>query len=113
MPKPSLRWKKKKKYKSRKGEARIAYGRRKTSKHKCALCHGVMHGMPHGKTGNQAGKLSKTERRPSALFAGTLCNLCRKQVIEEAVKVKAGLKEIGKVELRHKKFVDLALTKIE
>lgn len=109
MPKPSERWKKKKKYKSRKGEMRIAYGRRKTSKHKCALCKKVMHGMPHGKTRSKTKKLSKTERRPSALFAGTLCNLCRKRIIEEAIKVKLGLKELDKVELRHKKYIDSAL----
>lgn len=112
MPKPSERWKKKKKYKSRKGEMRISYGRGKTSKHKCALCKKVMHGMPHGKARSGARKLSKTEKRPSALLAGTLCNSCRKRVIEEAVKVRTGLKEMDKVELRHKKFVDLAIARV-
>ena len=113
LARPQNRWKKKKKYKSRYGETRIAYVREKTSKHKCNLCGKAMHGMPHGKTRSKTRKLSKTERRPSAPFAGTLCNICRKRVIEEAIKVGAGIKELGKTELRHRKFIEICLKKVK
>ena len=77
----------------------------KTGKHKCALCKGILHGVPHGKTGTEVRKLSKTKRRPTALFAGILCSKCRHLVVMEAAQVEAKAKKFDEVELRLQDYV--------
>ena len=57
-----------------------------------------MHGVPHGKANAKVKKLSKTKRRPTALFAGILCTKCRSLVACEAAKIEAGAKKPKEVE---------------
>ena len=49
--------------------------------------------------------MSKSKRRPSALFAGVLCSKCRTLVVEEAAKINAGAKKPSEVELRLREYV--------
>ena len=105
MPKRSDRSKKKKFRRKASGNAKRIFVRGKTGKHKCALCERILHGVPHGKTSAQVRKLSKTKRRPTALFAGVLCSKCRAKAVAEAAKVEAKAKKFEDVELRLQKYV--------
>ena len=105
MPNRSDRTKKKKFRKTGSGTKRI-FVKDKPGKHKCALCSRVMHGTPHGKTSAEVRKLAKTKRRPTALFAGILCNKCRGNIVEEAAKVEAKAKSFDEVELILRKYVE-------
>ena len=62
----------------------------------CEVCKKSLQGTPKG-TVSQKNKLSKTQKRPSILFGGILCNKCRDMVFEEAIKVKLGIKTIEDV----------------
>jgi len=107
MPNKSERSKKKKFRKMPSGKSKRVFIRGKTGKHYCALCERVLHGVPHGKKASEVGKLSKTERRPTALFAGVLCGKCRAIVAAEAAKVSSGSKAVEDVELRLQPYVKL------
>ena len=96
--------KKKKKRRGPKG-SRQYFVRGKTGKISCALCEMPLHGVPHGKTVAEIGKMSKTEKRPSTPFGGVLCGKCRKLAAEEKAKVDAKLKDIKSLDLRLRKFV--------
>jgi len=85
----------------------------KTSKHKCALCNSIMHGMPHGKRSSEVRKLSKTERRPTAIFGGVLCNKCRTLIAEESAKVKYGIKKFDDIPIKYRHYVEIMLNKVE
>ena len=104
MPKRNQRWKHKKFVKTVKHTTK-KYIRGKSSKHTCGSCGKTLHGMPHGKTKAFVRKLSKTQKMPSAIFAGTLCNKCRSIVIEEAVKVNQGIKELEDIDFAIKDYV--------
>jgi large subunit ribosomal protein L34e len=106
MPKRSDRSKKTKFRRVSGKKSKRVFVKGKTGKHLCAVCGGVLHGVPHGKTPAQVGKLSRTERRPTAVFAGVLCSKCRSRVVEEAAKVEAGFKKMDEVELVLKKYVE-------
>ncbi len=108
MPRPSDRTSKKKFYTAPGGEARIKYIRGRNSIHKCANCGGQMHGVPHGQGVAGTRRLSHSQRRPSALFAGMLCTKCRTIVVTEAAKISAGLKTIEDVNFDLKTFVEEA-----
>jgi ribosomal protein L34E len=105
MPKKSDRSKKKKFRRKASGKSKRVFVKGKTGKHKCALCERVLHGVPHGKTSAEVRKLSKTKRRPTALFAGVLCSRCRAKAVAEAAKIKAKAKNFSEVELRLQKYV--------
>lgn len=105
MPKRSERAKKKKFRRRPSGKAEAVYVRGKPGKHHCALCGAVLQGVPHSKTAAAVRKLSKTQRRPSALFAGTLCTKCRTIVVGEAALLNCGAKQQQDIELRLRKFV--------
>ena len=105
MPKRSERTKKKKFRRRPSGKAEAVYVSGKPGKHHCTLCGAVLHGMPHSKTTAEVGKLSKTQRRPSALFAGTLCTKCRTMIVQEAALLNCGAKQQQDIELRLRKFV--------
>lgn len=104
MPKRNQRWKHKKFVKTVK-HTKKRYIRGKSSKITCGSCGKTLHGVPHGKTKAYVGKLSKTQRRPSVIFAGTLCNKCRTIVVEEAVKVNQGIKELEDIDFAIKDYV--------
>ena len=105
MPKRSDRSKKTKFRRNASGKSERIFVKGKTKKHKCALCKGVLHGVPHSKTSAEVRKLAKTKRRPTALFAGVLCTKCRSKVVVEAAKAEAGIKKIEDIELRLQKYV--------
>lgn len=86
-------------------ETRLVVKSGKASKMECALCEKPLHGVPHGKKTNALKKLSKTQRRPSAPFAGILCGNCRELAVIEAIKVAINQKKIGEVELRMQPYV--------
>jgi ribosomal protein L34E len=113
MTKPSDRNRKKKKRVGTKGKVKEFYARAKTSKHECSNCGKAMHGMPHGKTSSGVRKMGKTERRPSALFAGQLCNKCRALAVEDAAKISAGIKKRENIDLRLKKYVEQLLGRMK
>ena len=97
----------KKKYR-KKGKThgqKIKLVRGRTAKRKCGVCGKQLHGMPHGLAKCGIGQLSKTEKRPSAPFAGALCSDCRTIVAEETAKISSG-KKIEEVELRYRPFVE-------
>ena len=88
MPKPWQRNRSKARKKKRTIKHLVThYVERKKAKHSCSVCGKIMHGLPHRKLNSEVARLSKTEKRPTALLAGTLCNNCRTIVLEEAVKV--------------------------
>lgn len=105
VPKKSDRSKKKKFRRKASGKAKRVFVKDKPGKHKCALCKKTLHGVPHGKTSAEVRKLSKTKRRPTALFAGVLCGSCRALVVGEAAKAEANAKKFGDIELRLQKYV--------
>ena len=112
MSKPGDRTKKKKFRRKISKKSKVFYTREKTSKHHCAICKGVLHGTPHGKTRAKVRKLSKTERRPSVPFGGVLCTKCRTSVFEEATKVSAGSKKIEDIDLKKKNYVEITVKKL-
>ncbi|MEM4598346.1 MAG: hypothetical protein QW400_01505 [Candidatus Diapherotrites archaeon] len=69
----------------------------------CALCNSVLSGT------KQVKGISKSEKRPSAMFAGTLCNKCRNSVVEEAIKVKEDIKKLKECDIREIKYIEQAL----
>lgn len=95
------------------GKVKVLYVREKPGKHHCSLCRKVMHGLPHGKTRAEVSKLSKTQKRPEALLAGTLCNQCRQSALDEAIKVRVNLKSLDDVALNVQPFVKVLMNKLE
>jgi len=91
----------------------VHYAKKKNSKCKCSLCKKVMHGMPHSKTIAEVRKLPKSKRRPEVLFAGKLCNKCRTLVVEEAIKLKEGLKTREEIALNLLSLIDEINERIE
>ncbi|MDO8428420.1 MAG: 50S ribosomal protein L34e [Candidatus Diapherotrites archaeon] len=82
----------------------------KKGKAHCAECHTALRGVV---TGRKAFKFSKTEKRPEALFAGKLCNSCRIKYVEEALKVKTGVKDLNHINITYQKYVTQILNQIE
>ncbi len=95
------------------GRIKLHFGKRKSSKHACALCGKTMHGMLHGAGISEAHNAPKTAKRPSALLSGALCNKCRAIATEEAIKVKHGITQIGEIDLSFRKYVEMVLKRIE
>jgi large subunit ribosomal protein L34e len=104
MPAPGQKTKKKKKRKTAK-RTKQYFARGKTAKQSCALCGRQLHGVPHGQKVAEIAKMSKTEKRPSARFGGILCGKCRREVAEEKAMVENGLKELGSVNLKVRRFL--------
>jgi len=64
----------------------LRYKKKKPSKHVCAECGAILHGVPRGRP-YEIAKLSKTSKRPSRPYGGYLCTKCmRKHFKEEARK---------------------------
>ncbi len=74
----------------------------------CGICHKKLQGVPKG----DLRKLSKTEKRPSILFGGVLCNTCRDSVFDDAIMLKVGILKETEVSLKKKHYVDQALRQI-
>jgi ribosomal protein L34E len=101
--------KKKKFYRTPGGETRVKFFKGKPSKKHCALCSRELAGTTNAKDEQ---KLSKSERRPSGMFGGVLCAKCRASVQEEAAKIYAGVKDINGVEVRLRRYVEVAIKRI-
>ena len=68
------------------GETKIVYKRRKPSAAICAVCKGILKGVPR-ELPFKVKKLSKTQRKPERPYGGFLCSKCmRKKMIGEARK---------------------------
>jgi large subunit ribosomal protein L34e len=92
------------------GKTKKAFLKRHNSMKKCGVCGKKISGtLPAAKEA----KASKTEKRPSAQLAGVLCNSCRVVAVEEALKVREGVKKEGEVELRFRKYAGMVLGRIE
>ncbi len=113
MVKPKKRNMKRRYVRTSGGVVRLHFGKRKSSKHECALCGRTMHGMLHGAGISRAHDAAKTTKRPSALLAGALCNKCRAIATEEAIRVRHGIKPIDGVDLGFRKYVEMVLKRIE
>jgi len=92
---------------------KIIYKEKKHSKHSCALCGKILHGVPHGKSPSEIRKLSKSQRRPEVIFGGILCSQCRTIIVEEAVKVKEKNKKIEEIDLNLKPYVEIMIKRIK
>jgi len=53
----------------------LRYKKKKPSKHVCAECGKLLHGVPRGRP-YEIRKLSKTKKRPNRPFGGYLCSQC-------------------------------------
>jgi large subunit ribosomal protein L34e len=76
----------------------------KPSKTRCALCAGVLGGVPC-RAPSQLNKLAKTEKRPERPFGGVLCPKCLSQVIRDKVRLQQGIISKEDVDFRRLKFI--------
>ncbi|MEK6973053.1 MAG: hypothetical protein AABW72_03375 [archaeon] len=93
-----------KKIRTPKGEAKIRSVKKRSKKARCPICRNFVLGVSR--------KGSKTERRPSRIFGGLLCNNCSTRIITEAAKVKTGVKASDQIKLEIKKYVEMAINKM-
>ena len=56
----------------------LRYKKKKPSKHVCAECGAVLHGVPRGRP-YEIGKLAKSQKRPNRPFGGYLCPKCARK----------------------------------
>jgi len=94
-----------KKIKTPKGNIKIRKVKKRPNKAKCPVCRNFLLGV-------SSRKGTKTQRRPSRVFGGMLCNGCVTRVITEAAKVKEGIKPLDRVKLEIKQYVELAAKKM-
>ncbi|MDR3222311.1 MAG: 50S ribosomal protein L34e [Methanobrevibacter sp.] len=59
----------------------LRYKKKKPSKHLCAECGKVLHGVPRGRP-YQINKLAKSKKRPNRPFGGYLCSECTRKVFK-------------------------------
>ena len=110
MVRPGQKTKNKKYRKTPSGESKVYFERDRHGKASCALCGNTLAGVPRQ---DEVKKLSKTERRPSTIFAGTLCNKCRSTVLEEAIKVKHNIKSMQDCKVKMRSYIEQALKLLE
>ena len=79
---------------------KTAYKRRaKKPKASCAICGAKL----------VVSKGSKTEKRPSRKFAGTLCHKCAEKVIVYAYRVQEKIMAYEDIDIIYRKYVDMLL----
>ena len=113
MPNPNEKFKKHKFVKTPGGKLKRNLVKKKTSKHKCAVCSKILNGVPHGLRTFEVKRLSKTQRRPENLLSSILCPKCREIAYHDAVMLKYNLKEEKNLDFRYAKYVKMILNKIE
>ena len=59
----------------------LRYKKKKPSKHVCAECGAILHGVPRGRP-YEIGKLSKTSKRPNRPYGGYLCTKCMRKLFK-------------------------------
>jgi len=63
---------------------------KKTAKHKCGLCRGLLHGTPRD-TKAEIGKISHRKRRPERPFGGQLCSKCSRTAQKTRAQLEGGI----------------------
>lgn len=79
---------------------------KKPSSRKCALCGGILHGVPKRGAGGLS-KMSKTEKRPERVFGGVLCSGCVTRVLIEKTRIASGVIKREDVPLYRLRFVEM------
>ncbi|MDR1721666.1 MAG: 50S ribosomal protein L34e [Methanobrevibacter sp.] len=59
----------------------LRYKKKKPSKHVCAECGQVLHGVPRGRP-YEIRKLSKSKKRPNRPYGGQLCSKCARKIFK-------------------------------
>ena len=113
MVQPHERVKKKKFRRTARGKSKRFPSEKKTGKRTCALTRQALSGVPHGKRKSEVRKLSKSQRRPTAVLGGVLSSKARRHVMEESIKVKTKVKSLQDVELKVRGFVNQVIKKLE
>jgi ribosomal protein L34E len=90
------------------GRNKLVILKAKKGKPHCNDCGNKLQGVA-----DDTRKYSKTERRPSAIFAGKLCNTCRTHAVEEALKVKTNVKKRDQVNLSTQRYVAEILEQVD
>jgi len=68
---------------------------KKHKKLRCAICSTVLHGVSHGANRSRMAKQAKSQRRPTGMLGGIVCNTCKRMLVVEMAKVKAGVKKMA------------------
>ncbi len=76
------------------------YRKKKPSKHTCGRCGRILLGVPN-RIQSEAKNMNKSERIPSRIYAGNLCNDC----VDSLIRYKTRFE----VKFRYPKFSDLEL----
>ncbi|MFH1750124.1 MAG: 50S ribosomal protein L34e [Candidatus Micrarchaeota archaeon] len=108
MVRPALRSRSAKKRTVKTPGGRVAriYKAKKTSKAPCAICRGLLRGVPNlGRSGMR--KLAKTEKRPERMFGGVLCGNCLRALIREKIRLESGILSREDVGISHLKYIDM------
>ncbi|NYT18089.1 MAG: 50S ribosomal protein L34e [Methanobacteriales archaeon] len=64
------------------GKTVLHYKKKKPSKHVCAECGKLLHGVPRGRP-YQIRKLAKSKKKPNRPYGGYLCTECTRKVFKE------------------------------
>lgn len=64
------------------GKTVLRYKKKKTSKHVCAECGKLLHGVPRGRP-YEINKLAKSKKRPNRPYGGYLCSECVRKVFKK------------------------------
>ena len=86
------------------GRTAVHTKRDKTSKHKCAICKGLLHGTPRG-TPVEINRTKKSRRSPSRPFGGQLCTKCTRKVINLRAELKGELIEAKDVPISLRSYI--------
>jgi len=82
----------------------------KSKKVKAAICH-LCEQKLQGVEGSRF-KGSRSQRIPTALFAGILCNKCRRKSLEQAIKVKIGIKKFSDTNILLRPYIDTLVKRL-
>ena len=63
----------------------LRYKKKKPSKHVCAECGAVLHGVPRGRP-FEVNKLAKSKKRPNRPFGGNLCPECTRKIFKNGAR---------------------------
>ena len=82
------------------GEAKQRFVERTKKKvHVCAICKAPLQAV------KESG--SKTEKRPTRMFAGVLCHTCLDRVIRYATRINDGIITMDDVDIKYRPYVSL------
>jgi large subunit ribosomal protein L34e len=64
------------------GNVAVHYKKRRLNPRSCSVCGAELHGVPAG----ASSKLSKSEKKPSRAFGGSVCPSCLREIIKKATR---------------------------